>query len=293
MFRGRAFRNRGRRIRPEHVERPRVLLVGQWHITEGTGEYDDVWTLREDGCWHHPIHGRLRAISGGQDELGFSGVPDAASLGFGADPFNVGGFDTSGITERGAPSSPWSGGVGSFLTSAGQGAKDVLPLVQLGAGIGQIPLSIMSLLNANKQQGLLERAQKQAASTAAPAAAGAAQLIPAGVSAEMTGQLPPELETRVQGQVNELRTRLLNQLVSQGMDPQAARAQVEEQLKEYETTLRTQYGAALLQGGTNLTSAALGGTGQVAETALGQISGTAGALAAANKSLAALLGQQA
>jgi hypothetical protein len=285
--------------------KPKILLVGQGAkagYIVAPGRWNAIkWHIRRRSRFSTyvryiaPIIGWpriLKTISGGQDELGFTGVADAASLGLGSDPFNVGGLDASGISERGTPPSPWSS-VGSFLTSAGQGAKDVLPLVQLGAGIGQIPLSIMSLLNANKQQGLLERSQKQAASTAAPAAAGAAELIPAGVSAEMTGQLPPELENRVQGQVNELRTRLLNQLVSQGMDPQAARAQVEEQIKEYETTLRTQYGAALLQGGSNLTTAALGGTGQVAETALGQISGTAGALAAANKSLAALLGQQA
>jgi len=261
------FGNRGRRIRVEHAE----------------------WELR-DGYWYGPNGERLRAISGGQEELGFEGVPSTASMGLGPDPFGVGGFDTSGITEGGAPQSPWSS-VGNFLTSAGQGAKSILPLVQLGAGLGQIPLSIMALNSANRQQGILERAQKQAASTAAPAAAGAAQLVPAGVSAVTTGSLPPELEDRVQGQVNALRTQLLNQLVSQGMDPQAARAQVEQQIKEYETTLRTQYGSALLTGGTELTSAALGGTGQVAQTALGQTVGTAGALEAANRSLYALLGQ--
>ena len=234
----------------------------------------EVWIENGFGWWIGPDGQMIRSISGGEGELDLGGglgnlVGQAADfLGGSADKaFAVPGLPSfsAGDLSLGnlAPSGEDTGGGGlwGWLTNA---ASKITPgdIIKGGISLGQIPLLIRGMQDSANARKTLQQSVKTAQETAAPAAAGAAALIPAATTAELGGALPPNIEADIAAKVNTYRQQQLNALVAQGMDPQTARAQVEAAVGEYEQQLRTQWTNQLLAGGTSLTEASLGGNRQ-------------------------------
>jgi hypothetical protein len=237
--------------------------------------------------WHGPKGERLKAISGGEgfDDGGFGGLISGAVDAFGASAPDVASYA--------APDPGAGGGGGGWWNAISGAAEKALPFIRGGIGLAQIPLGIKAMQDASSARDTLNKSVTTAQKTAAPAAAGAAALIPAAVSAELGGALPPEAEHDIQNKVNTYRQQQMQALVAQGMDPQTARAQIESAVGQYEQQLRSQWTQQLMGAGAGLTSAALGGTGQAAAIAGGQQQTTSAALNTANEALYRLLGGQA
>src|SRR5262245_33724378 len=185
------------------------------------------------------------------------------------------------------------GGGGGFLGDLSGYAKQVLPFLQLGTqGLGAYT-GIQGMLQAGKHNQFLTSAQQTAQGAAAPALAAGQQLIPAGTSALMGGNLPPGLEATVNNWKNSWRQQLRNYYAKAGITDSTMMAQVEAQIEEQAQMLRAQLAQGMISSGTSALQPALQGA-QIGGS-LAERSGdtTTAAIAAANQALSRLLGGQA
>lgn len=139
--------------------------------------------------------------------------------------------------------------LGSGMKTASEYAG---PVANLLGGLGMassIPLGIMSMETAKKGQEAMQQGVNTAERMAAPAIASEEQLMPAGTSALMTGQLPPELQTQVDNQVNQYEQSMIQNLVSQGINPDTARSMIAGQVQQMRNQLTMQSAQSLLGGG--------------------------------------------
>jgi len=257
------------------------------------------WTLT-DGVWIGPEGERLRAISGGQDLLGFASGLEEAFEGASQVPFTegAGGGGGSGLWDF---ASKVGGGVGKgwdWLTKgtgqAGQPTQaSPLTAFSQALGLGATGLGISSTLSTQKQLAeqtqMLKKGQQTAQAAASPAvAAGTEQL-----AESRAGKLPAPMEKAVEQWKQQAKADVQARFASMGLGNSS---DIQHELARIDL-MGESMKAQLLQGQEGLALEALqtgvsAGTG-VAQTAAGQQNTLAALIQAANQQLGRLGSTQA
>lgn len=228
-----------------------------------------------------------------------AGLPSIPSFTVGSQ--GVGNFVMPGLVEStggglGATEGGFFTGLGNTLSKIGTGIGTYAePAAKVLGGLGlaaQVPLGLMSLNIARQGQKALQQGVQTEEALARPAIAAETALLPAGTEALMTGQLPPELQTQVNMQVNQTEQAMLQQLEAQGINPDTARAMITGQIEQLRNQLTLQAAQSLLSGG-----GSAGTLGQQTGLVGGNLGTTeyqtaTGALTGANQALMQLMAAQ-
>jgi hypothetical protein len=272
-----------------------------WHplFSERIGK-TKAWHI---GPWCVKVLRPVRAISGGQefdlagaaqDFAGYTPTPSSLMTDFSA-PGGGGGFSGLNLSPGQAtsvgPVGDMGGGGFNFSDISGY-AKQALPFLQLGsAGLGAYT-GIRGMQQAGQQQGFLTSAEKTAQSAAAPALAAGQQLLPAGTSALLGGNLPPALEATVNQWKNNWRTQLRQYAAKAGIPESTMMAQYEGIIESQAQELRAQLAQGMITSGTSALQPAIQASQVQGQMALHQGDTTTAAISNANAALAKLLAAQ-
>jgi len=248
------------------------------------------WTLTDDGEWIGPHGERLRAISGGQDLLGFASGLEEAFEGASQVPFSptagAGGGGGSGFLDFASRFGAGLGKVGAGLSR--EFSDSPLKAFSQTLGLGATGLGISSAVGTQKQLAeqtrMMKKGQQTAQAAASPAvAAGTEQL-----AESRAGKLPAPMEAAVEQWKQQAKADVQGRFASMGLGNSS---DIQHELARIDL-MGESMKAQLLQGQQGLALEALqtgvsAGTG-VAQTAAAQQNTLAALIQAANQQLGRL-----
>ncbi len=229
------------------------------------------------------------AESSGEDSLAnlFQSGDFGAKLSFDPGQFNA--PETGFFDKLGAGLSEFGGKLGTQIM------ENPLGSLQKGLGLGAGALGAWNAWkqsqNSGKQQGVVERSQRQMEGMGAAGAGAATTLIPAGSAAMLGGPLPPGLQAEADMWKADAQQRVRSYAAKAGISDSTMMATMENQIDMQYNILKQKLSESLLTAGTAAEAGAMGPLSGAANTAQAQLNSADAAIAAAYKSLAMLMDQ--